>query len=221
MATRLLCPQALPASFLALLPRIELHGLISFRHVRCPHRREEALQEMRALAWAWYLRLAQRGKDGGKFPSAIATFAARAVKSGRRVCGQERAKDVLSPLAQQRYHFVVASLPESSTLHGNPFDEALQDNRRRPVPDQVAFRFDFPAWLSTLGRRNRRMAWAMALGFRTHELARRFKVSPARVSQLRRELHDDWGRFCEEAVERPRSGLGELKRGRPDERNPK
>src|SRR4051812_14112472 len=169
MATRLLCPQALPASFLALLPRIELHGLISFRHVKCPHRKEEALQEMRALAWAWYLRLARRGKDAGKFPSAIATFAARAVRSGRRVCGQERAKEALSPLAQRRRGIVVASLPESSTLNGNAFDEALQDNRKTPVPDQVAFRFDFPAWLGTLGRRNRKIAWAMALGFRTHE----------------------------------------------------
>ena len=44
------------------------------------------------------------------------------------------------------------------------------------------------------------MAWAMALGYRTHELARRFKVSPARVSQLRRELHADWVRFCGEGV---------------------
>src|SRR4051812_46594496 len=163
MATRLLCPQALPASFLALLPRIELHGLIYFRHVRCPHRREEALQEMRALAWAWYLRLAQRGKDGGKFPSALATFAARAVRSGRRVCGQERVKDVLSPLAQQRRDFVLATRPGSTTLTGGPSGEALRDTRRPPVPDQGASPLAFPAWLGPRGRRNRRLAWAMAL----------------------------------------------------------
>jgi hypothetical protein len=35
--------------FLVLLPKIETHGRIYFRYLR-PHRKEEVLQEMRALA---------------------------------------------------------------------------------------------------------------------------------------------------------------------------
>src|SRR5690349_3985594 len=89
--------------FQLILPRLELHGRIFFRHVKCPHRRADAVQEMVALAWKWYLRLAERGKDVSDFVAAFITFAARAVKSGRRLCGQEKAKDVLSPVAQRRH----------------------------------------------------------------------------------------------------------------------
>src|SRR4051812_10304292 len=95
----------LHTAFLTILPRIELHGSISFRYVRCQDRRQNLIAEMVALAWAWFVRLAEKGKDGTQFPTALATFAARAVRSGRRLCGQERAKDVLSPFAQQRHGF--------------------------------------------------------------------------------------------------------------------
>jgi hypothetical protein len=33
-------------------------------------------------------------------------------------------------------------------------------------------------------------------GERTLDVAGRHGLSPARVSQLRREFHDDWARFC-------------------------
>jgi hypothetical protein len=72
---------------IVLLPRIQQHGKIYFRHLRCQHRKEEAIQEMTSLAWLWFLRLVEKGKDPTRFPTAIATFAARAVKSGRRLCG--------------------------------------------------------------------------------------------------------------------------------------
>jgi hypothetical protein len=46
-----------------MLPRIELHGRIYFRHVRCPHRRADCVAVMVALCWKWFLRLVERGKD--------------------------------------------------------------------------------------------------------------------------------------------------------------
>src|SRR5262245_16376306 len=104
--------------FLAILPRIEAHGNVYFRHLKCSHQKAEALAEMRALAWKWFLRLAERGKDPSSFVSAIAVYAARAVHSGRRVCGAEKAKDVLSPVAQRHGGFKVESLPHAtSTSH--------------------------------------------------------------------------------------------------------
>jgi len=39
----------------------------------------------------------------------------------------------------------------------------------------------------------------MALGHRTEELAQSYQISPARVSQLRRQFHDNWQRFHGEA----------------------
>jgi hypothetical protein len=183
------------AAFFAILPRIELHGQVYFRHVRCPHLRADCVAEMVALCWKWYLRLVERGKDPARFPTTLATFAARHVRSGRRLCGPEKGKDALSPLAQTRHDFVVEKLPDHSTLSANPFAEALRDNTRTPPPEQAAFRIDFPAWLATLTARERRLIRAMARDERTLDLSKRFELSPARISQLRREFHDDWRRF--------------------------
>ncbi len=187
-------------SFQTILPRIETHATICFRHLKCPHRKEDAIQETVGLAWKWFVRLANKGKDACQFPSALATYAAQAVKCGRRLCGQEKCKDALSPLAQQRHSFTVASLPMHSTLSATPFSEALTDNTRSPVPEQVHFRIDFPAWLAGLGDRNRRIAEDMALGHRTLELADMHGITQGRISQLRREFHLDWMRFTGEAV---------------------
>jgi hypothetical protein len=102
----------------------------------------------------------------------------------------------MNPLAQARHGFVVEKLPDCETLSSNPLTLALQDNRRTPVPDAVAFRHDFPLWLSTLGDRNRRIAEDMMLGERTLDLAGRHGISPARVSQLRGEFRRGWKIFC-------------------------
>jgi len=74
------------------------------------------------------------------------------------------------------------------------------DTRLAPVPDIVAFRCDFPAWLNTLSRRDRRIAEFLSLGNRTTDVAKRFNVSAGRVSQLRRELAESWKNFRGEVV---------------------
>jgi hypothetical protein len=125
----------LQASFLALvLPRVLSHGRVCFRGIKCPRRRDDAIQEMISLAWKRHLRLAEKGKDATCFPTALASYAARAVRSGRRVCGQERGNDVLSPRAQQRYHFAVVKLPDLETLSDHPVTETLYDDTQSPLP---------------------------------------------------------------------------------------
>src|SRR6516164_9392310 len=134
----------LHARFLSILPRIATHGRVYFRHLRRADQ-EEAIQEMVALSWKWFVRLAARGKDATRFPSALATYAARAVRSGRRACGQERGRDALSPSAQRRHGFLVSTLPDVSTLTDNPLSEALADNSKSPPDQQAMFRIDFPS----------------------------------------------------------------------------
>jgi len=186
----------LHAAFLSILPRIETHARVCSRGVRCPHSREEFRAEVVALCWQWFVRLVARGKDPLTFPTTLAAYAARAVKSGRRLTGQERSKEVMSPLAQRRRGFAVGRLPHSSTLHGNPLDEALRDNTASPVPEQVAFKIDFPAWRLTHPGRDRRLIDRLMLGERTLDVSRALGLSPARIAQKRREFRDDWLAFC-------------------------
>jgi hypothetical protein len=198
----------LQARFEAILPRIETHAQIRFRHLSCPARRDDAIAETVAVAWKWFLRLSEKGKDAGEFVSTLADLAVRHVRSGRRLCGQERAKDVLSPRAQQRHGFRVEGLSHSTrrsreSLYGDPqgqdavdaYEERLRDNTITPPDQQAAFRIDYPTWLSQLAERNRAIAEDMTLDLGTQELASRHRVSPGRISQLRRELHADWLHF--------------------------
>jgi hypothetical protein len=191
-----LAPEALHAGFLALLPRISLHARVCFRHLKCPHQKEDAIAEAIALAWKWYVRLQERGKDAAGFPSVLAVFAVRRVRSWRRLCSKESSKDVLTRSAQVRHGFTVAPLPTGSRLGDNVFDQAIQDNMQTPVPEQVCFRCDFPSWQGTRSERDRRLIDDLMIGERTGDVARKHGLSPARIAQMRREFHDDWERFC-------------------------
>jgi hypothetical protein len=191
----------LQAAFLTILPRIVKHARFHFRGLRCRHRQDDAVSETVALAWYWFRRLAQRGKDASRFPVAFANYAARAAKNGRRLCGQEKTRDALSPLAQQRRGFAVKSLPMASSMNGNVFDEALAHNTQTPVPDQVGFRLDFPAWRLGRCERDRRFIDELMVGERTLDVARRYGLSAGRISQLRRVFHHDWLAFCGELPE--------------------
>ena len=184
----------LQSAFLAsVLPKVVSHGRVYFRHLRSAELKEEYVAEMIALTWKWHLRLAERGKDAARFPTALASYAARAVRSGRRACGQERGRDALSPSAQRRHGFLVSALPEVSTLSDNPLAEALHDNTQTPPDEQCAFRVDFPAWRATHTKRDRGIIDALLVGGRTLEVApapRRARQGrhtlPLRPGQLRR-----------------------------------
>ena len=206
--------ERLQQQFLAVLPRLRRQAAFYFRHVRCAARRDECLGEAIALAWQWFLRLVRRGKDATRFVSALGSLAARAVACGRRLAGGERAKDVLSPVAQRRHGFRVESLPTThgtghgpalgQALHG-AFAERLQENSVTPVPDQVQFRLDWPRFFATLSARDRRLAAFLALGHSARQAADRFRLSPGRVTQLRQQWRRQWRAFVGEDHDARRS----------------
>jgi hypothetical protein len=196
---------ALQAAFLTILPRIETHALISFRDIHCPDTRADKIAECRGLAWKWFVRLAERGKDARCFPTALARFAVLAVRSGRRVTGLDRAKDVFSARAQRKHGFTVERLPNSTrvsheSLYGNAagqrnldvYEERLADNTVTPPPDQAAFRIDWPLFLKTLPRRDRQLAKFLSLGHSNQQAAEKFGLSQGRVSQLRKQWCREW-----------------------------
>lgn len=184
--------------FLDIQPRIESQARFAFRHIRCAFRKADCIAETVALCWRWFLRLIERGKDATRFASVLASLAARAVRCGRRLCGQLSARDAMSELAQGRHRFEVRAISEGYTLSSSVQD-ALYENTQADVPEQVAFRVDFPAWCNTLTERDRRLIEELMLGERTSIVARRFGLTPGRISQRRREFHADWQRFTGDA----------------------
>jgi hypothetical protein len=182
------------AAFLAVLPRLARVAAFHFRSVRCPDARADAVGETIALCWAWFARLADDGRHPHAFASALARFAALAVRSGRRLVGYEKAAEVLSPWVQTRHQFAVARLEPTDATGG--VGEAVAANTVTPVPDQVQFRCDFPAWRNRLSATRRRVVDLLAVGHRTADVAEAVGVTAGRVSQLRRELAADYAAFC-------------------------
>ena len=74
--------------------------------------------------------------------------------------------------------------------------------RKRSGPAEIAaMRIDFDAWLGTLSRRERRIAKTLAGGKTIGATARKFSVSPSRISQTRVQLKRAWEIFQGELPE--------------------
>ena len=184
--------------FLAMLPAIATHARIAFSSLG-PETRQEAVQEAVCNAMVAYAALAHRGKVALAYPSVLARFAVAQTRDHRKVGGHLNCKDISSKYCQARKGVVVERLDQFDAEEGQ-WMEAVVEDHRTPVPEQVAFRCDFPAWLDTLSRRNRRITQALAAGHNTGEIAKRFNVSAGRISQLRRELHQSWTQFLDETL---------------------
>jgi hypothetical protein len=183
--------------FLAMYPIIVRCLRVAFRHLRT-EAREEAIAEGLANACASYHRLVKQGRTERAFPTVLARFAAAQVIDGRLVGSGQSTRDVLSRRAQTKKLFQVQRLDRFDD-DTDCWYEAVVEDTHTPVFDQVCFRIDFPAWLDRLSHRNRRIAESLALGNSTQTVARRFRMSPGRISQLRREFYLSWREFTDES----------------------
>jgi hypothetical protein len=80
----------------------------------------------------------------------------------------------------------------------------VEDRKAGPAQTAIA-RLDLEAWLNGLPAREREIAMILATGESTQLTAKRFAVTPGRISQLRRKLYVAWRRFQGEVatVSRP------------------
>jgi DNA-binding CsgD family transcriptional regulator len=85
--------------------------------------------------------------------------------------------------------------------------EVLLEDRTAGPAEIAMTRLDFASWLSTLSNRDRQLAEKLALGETTGCVARMFRISVARVSQLRRDLCRKWQKFIGEPEDASRPRL--------------
>ena len=198
-------------AFLLLLPKLQTHAQIAFRHLPCPDQRLDHVAEAVALGWKWFRRLHERGKEVDQFPMVFVYLVVKSVRCGRRLAGKEKAQEALSWVAHQRHGFRVTSLSKATRPGPQRADgkhhslkrsvqEALLSDLHTPIPDQVAFRLDWPAFYRSKGERDRDMMEFLSLGNRPERAALRFGVSRSRVSQLRQKWRSQWRVFQGEGV---------------------
>ena len=187
--------------FLEMVPAIRRHARFRFRHLD-PESRDECVQETICHACCAVARLAERNQLDRCCPSALARFSVARVKGGRRVGGHLNCEDISSPHCRRRKGVVMERLDRFDDQENDWREIVVQDRHATPA-DVVQVRIDFAAWLQTLSRRMRRIAELLAVGHLAVEVARRFHVSRARITQVRRELQCSWQAFQSEATTAP------------------
>ena len=162
---------ALQDCFTTRLPWMQRIAHMHFGHLNA-EQRDEAVQNTLALAWKFFHRLFEQGRANPVILKSVLWFAVKQTKSKRTVQGRARSKDAMDYRERGRVRF------EQSDLDG-------LIGRHTPVPDQVSFRVDVPAFFSTLKPRQQALAYDLASGMTTSEVAEKHGVTRGAISQFR------------------------------------
>lgn len=84
--------------------------------------------------------------------------------------------------------------PAISQDHDLDIEEDLVCPNADPA-ELACFIVDYEEWLARLDKRKRKVAKLLASGETTHNAAKQFGVSDGRISQMRRELQQNWEAF--------------------------
>jgi len=178
-------------SFVTMLPEIQQKLRLAF--CRLDHEaREDAMEEGVVHSLLAYLRLHEQSRAEVATASSLAWYSSRHVKRGRPAGGRMNGKEPLSRYAQIGHGIQIE--PPGKWI------DILVEDKRAPVPDQVAAKMDVGAWFATLTKRMKEIAKDLAFGFSTSEVAKKHGVTAGRISQMRRMLEESWAAFQGEAV---------------------
>jgi hypothetical protein len=184
--------EQLKGSFVRLLPDIERYANRVFR--RClPTDRDELISETVARMWHFFVRLSARDKDPQRVFRPLLRFSVLAVKDGRRVGGHRNCRDLCH--RARRDGLRIVSLEDWDDKSRSPWREILAETKAFSPAETAAARLDIEAWLKEQSARDRSIANLLAAGEGTSSVAKRFRLSSARISQLRSELRESWIRF--------------------------
>lgn len=177
--------------FLELMPTIERQASYAFRHLDV-ETKMEAMADVVANTWVAFYRLAEKGKASLAYPTTLVRYAVAQFYAGRRVGTPTNTLDVTSPASKKKHGHLVESITPADE---DSWKSLVVEDRRSGPADVAATRIDFGNWLATLPCQRRRMVSQMCEGHTTSELAETYAVSRSRISQIRKELEDNWDQF--------------------------
>jgi hypothetical protein len=181
--------ERLQQDFLSLLPDIERYAKHVFRRCRLADR-DELVSETVARVWLFFVRLSARGKDPIRVFRPLLRFCVLGVKDGRRVGGHRNCREICH--RARRDGLRIVSLEDWDDNSRSPWREILAESKAFSPAETAAARLDIEAWLKEQSARDRSIANLLAAGERTSSVAKRFRLSCARISQLRNELKESW-----------------------------
>jgi hypothetical protein len=176
-------------AFLAKLPTIHRHASYLLRHLN-PQRKRDSVDEAVAAAWKLWHGMIRKGSDPTEVTgAALAHWACCHVRRNSRVSSEKSGGRGKRDIFHAKSGFKAVAYGE---LSDNYFADA-----RATIPDTVATKLDFEAWLATRSERDQQVCLSLASGATTTEVAERFRVSLARISQIRSESRASWEAYSQ------------------------
>jgi DNA-binding NarL/FixJ family response regulator len=141
---------------------------------------DEHVSDAISVAWQALLNAPQAAT-----PQSIAVYACLHVKMGRQFRQSTKSIDGPNPRRRRKPRRKVADV-----------GKVLARERNNPAA-LATVKMDFTAWLPLLTPKEQRYLEAFLSGETTKEIADRFEVTTARVSQVRRKLWEHWKAFTD------------------------
>lgn len=182
--------------FVEILPEIESRLRQALRHLS-PEARDDSMENGIVHCMLAYSRLFDQRRAELITAASLVWYAVLQIQIGRLAGCPMNSKEPLSRYAQLSRRFKVLPLHHCDPENEQWINDVIA-SRQASIVDQVAIKLDFVAWLGSLCRRTRSIATDLARGFTTSEVGRKYRVSPGRVSQVRRELQISWREFQKE-----------------------
>jgi hypothetical protein len=179
--------------FLAMLPAITRVARQTFSDLDA-EAKEEAVAEVVATALIMFVGLVRDGREASAYPSVLAAYSIRRVRTGRQAATPRNIRDVSSMHCQLQKDVKVERLDRYDSAE-EAWTEVLVEDRHAGPAETAAARIDVGEFFRGLKPRYRKVADFLAEGNTTNEAAKRFRVSASRISKMRRCFYDGWQRF--------------------------
>lgn len=175
--------------FLELLPRIRRQAQSASRRLRA-EAQQEFVQAVIAAAYVAFVRLIELDKEDIVYSTPLAHYAILHVRSGRTIGSRLNVQDISSRYGHSARRCLIQRL-DRRYADGRWREVLVEDYRTGPA-ETAAARIDVSDWFRSLPARTQRIAFALAFGDATRDVAATYGLSASRVSQLRNELRTSW-----------------------------
>jgi len=181
--------------FVVMLPKIRRNARWAFKNYNAD-RRTEAVQAIVVIAFEMHQKLAVQGRMDESFPSPLSKYAIGRYRDGRTGGASSCSTDVTSEHCKALGRSSVKNYGLADNIADTFQPATAAMDARYSVHDAVQFRIDFfEGWLPQQTPRDQEIILDLMSGETTGNVAKKYKVSDASISQYRNRYFKSWNAF--------------------------
>ena len=184
------------ARYLEMLPLITMIARKAFASYN-PEKQEEAIQNAQVWALVNLRYMAENGKFDEAKASPLAWYAVKRHRTGRTVGTASSSTDVMSEYCQILGRSKIKYYQPENGVDDIFHSESVKRDARCPLDLTTDLKMDYEAWYHNQSPRDQDIIHDLSMGYTTSEVAKKFGVSLANISQKRRKYAESWCHFID------------------------